>query len=451
MAARERLVGVGVFVIVTLLLFAIGLFMVGDRQMAFARKFIVYTEFAKVTGLQPGAIVRVSGAKAGAVKSITPPRRPSEKFRIELEVVEDLHALVRADSVASIDTEGLVGGSYLAIGSGTELAPPAPPGSTIGSREPFEIADLMQQMRTTVRNVNETIDLLKVDVQHAIQSITDTVDSANQLIDEVTGDVKAMTAAGSRIAHDTADIAAKIRKGEGTLGKLLNDDQFYQRATAIAKSAEDIAADAQRVLQQARTAIENLQAKSGPVGSMTTDVRQTMEQARDAMEAFAENMEALKRNFLFRGFFNDRGYFNLADISPAAYRSGVLAKGRKASRMVARSWLSAEELFEQDPQQPDVERFTDAGRKRVDAAIAPLLDRVPGNILIVEGYAQQGSLDEQYLRSRARAVVVRDYLINKYHLQSRSIGVMPLGADSAGNPGNQPWDGVALAVFLEKK
>src|SRR4051794_17389554 len=131
MATRERLVGVGVFVIVTLLLFAIGLFMIGDRQMAFARKFIVYTEFAKITGLQPGAIVRVSGAKAGSVKTIAPPARPAAKFRVELEIVEDLHGLVRTDSIASIETEGLVGGSYLAVGTGTEQAPPASPGSTI--------------------------------------------------------------------------------------------------------------------------------------------------------------------------------------------------------------------------------------------------------------------------------------------------------------------------------
>ena len=38
--------------------------------------------------------------------------------------------------------------------------------------------------------------------------------------------------------------------------------------------------------------------------------------------AFAENMEALKHNFLLRGFFKDRGYFNLAEISPGATGKG---------------------------------------------------------------------------------------------------------------------------------
>src|SRR5688572_31994236 len=108
MATPARLVGVGVFVLGGLLLFTLGLFMIGDRQMAFAKKFIVYTEFKKITGLQPGAVVRVSGAKAGSITQILPPETPDEKFRVELAITEALHHLVRTDSVATIETEGLV-------------------------------------------------------------------------------------------------------------------------------------------------------------------------------------------------------------------------------------------------------------------------------------------------------------------------------------------------------
>ena len=119
MATPARLVGVGVFVTGGLLLFTIGLFMIGDRQMAFAKKFTIYTEFKKITGLQPGAVVRVAGAKAGSVKQIYPPNKPSEKFRVKLEITQDLHQLVRTDSISSIETEGLVGGSYLGVTTGT--------------------------------------------------------------------------------------------------------------------------------------------------------------------------------------------------------------------------------------------------------------------------------------------------------------------------------------------
>ena len=129
-----------------------------------------------------------------------------------------------------------------------------------------------------------------------------------------------------------------------------------------------------------------------------------MDGARTAMVGFAENMDALKRNFLVRGFFNGRGYFDLDDISPAAYRQGALTNGR---REATRVWLHADELFEPDPGQLANERLTDEGKMRVDAAMAPFLKHVASGVVMVEGYAQQGSLDEQYLRSRARASLVR--------------------------------------------
>jgi outer membrane protein OmpA-like peptidoglycan-associated protein len=78
------------------------------------------------------------------------------------------------------------------------------------------------------------------------------------------------------------------------------------------------------------------------------------------------------------------------------------------------------------------------------------IDRLPGGVLMVEGYAQQGTRDEQYLASRARASSVRDYLIDRFHLNPQAIGVMPLGKESAGSPDGTPWSGVALAVFEEK-
>jgi phospholipid/cholesterol/gamma-HCH transport system substrate-binding protein len=443
-----RLAGVGAFVLGGLLLFTVGLFMIGDRQMAFAKKFTIYTEFRKITGLQPGAIVRVSGAKAGAITQIVPPDGPSGRFRVELEVTEDLHPLVRTDSVATIETEGLVGGSYLGIGTGSDKAPAAPPKSTIPSKEPFEISDLMQQMGDTITKVNLTIDEMKGDLQRAVVSIADTVDNANQLITDVTIDVQKMAAAGSRISEDAARISEGLRSGKGTVGKLLNDDEFYRRATAIAKQAEEIAANTRQVVEQARKAIDEFQAKDGPVQGLTANLKETMEGARIAMTGFSENMEALKHNFLLRGFFNDRGFFNLASISPAEYRAGALTS--KGARRTVRIWLSAPVLFEPDPEKPAAERLTDDGKERLDSAMATFLDRLPGGALIVEGHSPKGTKDEQYLQSRLRSSTVRSYLIGRFELDPLRTGIMPLGRDSDDSPNGAPWDGIALAVFQEK-
>jgi phospholipid/cholesterol/gamma-HCH transport system substrate-binding protein len=455
MASPARLVGIGVFVLGGLLLFTVGLFMIGDRQMAFSRKVTIYTEFRKITGLQPGGIVRVSGAKAGAITRIAPPAGPGGKFRVEFNVTEELRPLVRLDSLASIETEGLVGGNYLGVGSGSEGSPAAVAGTTIPSKEPFEIAELMQQMgdaivkaNGTIQKVNDSIDAMQADVQRAVVSGADTIDIAHTLLTDVSGDMKAMAANGARLSADAATITETIRKGEGSLGKLVNDDELYVRTTNVAKQAEEIAAGARQVVEQAKSALAGFQSKDGPVEGMAADLKQTMDDARKAMSAFAENMEALKHNFMVRGFFKDRGFFNLADISPAAYRDGALTSG--GLNRTSRAWLEAAALFEAAPENPANERLTIDGKAQLDTAIGAFLDRASTGVLMVEGYAQAGTRDQLYLRSRARASVVRDYFIDKFGLTPQTVGVMPLGRDSAGSPNGAPWDGVALAFFEEK-
>jgi len=306
----------------------------------------------------------------------------------------------------------------------------------------------MQQMGDTITKVNATLDDMKGDVQHAVVAVGDTMGNANALILGVTPDVQRMVASGATLASNASDIAEGIRNGKGLVGKLMTDDELYRRATAIAQQTEETATNAKQVLALAKATLESFQGNDGPVQGMTASVKQTMDGARAAMTGLAENMDAMKHNFLLRGYFNGRGYFDLADLSPAAYRQGSLTKG--SDRQVTRVWLHSDRLFAVEPALAGDEGLTDAGQAHVDAAMAPFLEHVASGILMVEGYAQQGPLEARYLRSRARASAVRDYLIGKFQIDPQASGAMPLGAESPGSPGGVPWDGVALAVILPK-
>jgi len=123
---------------------------------------------------------------------------------------------------------------------------------------------------------------------------------------------------------------------------------------------------------------------------------------------------------------------------------------RKGARRTVRIWLGAAVLFEPDPDQAGAERLSADGKARLDSAMATFLERLPSAILMVEGYSQKGTKEEQYLQSRLRASIVRSYLIGRFQLDPPMTGIMPLGRDSAGSPDGAPWDGTALAVFQEK-
>jgi hypothetical protein len=157
----------------------------------------------------------------------------------------------------------------------------------------------------------------------------------------------------------------------------------------------------------------------------------------------AETTEALKRNFLVRGYFTRRGYFDLADVTVQDYRHGVLeTKERRAVRL----WIKSGLLFEKD--QKGVERLSSDGRVRIDSAMSQFVRYPRGSPLVVEGYSREVTADERYLLSRSRAQLVREYVLVRYGLDPKNIVVMPMGADADGSPDGSTWDGIVLALFV---
>src|SRR5436190_13786832 len=168
MASRDK-TAMGAFVIGGLVLFGLGLFLIGDRRMLFSKSAEFYTEFAQINALESGAKVRVGGMDAGEVIEVRVPPGPGSKFRLKLRIIEKLFPVIRTDSVASIQTDGLLGNKFLLIDIGTTEIAPA--GYTLGSQEPFEIGDLLAKIRETVTAVNATVGDVKGNITDATQTI----------------------------------------------------------------------------------------------------------------------------------------------------------------------------------------------------------------------------------------------------------------------------------------
>jgi phospholipid/cholesterol/gamma-HCH transport system substrate-binding protein len=448
---QQRGFVVGVFVIGGLLLFAAGLFLIGDRRLMFTEQFELQSTFTKVTGVQVGTRVRLAGIDAGEVLEIMIPTRPSDPFRVRMRIREDLRHLVRADSVSAVQTDGIVGNAFIQLSVGSDDAPIVQAGDTIQGRDPIEFADLIEEGRETFRTVSAEMVELKSDASNAIVAMTETLHTASRLMAEVGDDVGTITSTSAAVMDDvrvvlsdTRDLVGDVRSGRGTIGRLVTDDSLYERIASTTSAVERIVVNLAGATDEAQLAVQRFMGRDGTAQQVAQALQDTLASINDVTSDLAEGTEALKRNFLFRGFFRERGFYNLNTISREAYQAGAL-EGR--NRTALRIWIDADVLFESDAR--GGERLSESGRRRLDSAMSDLVRYPRDSPLVVEGYAESTAGEAAYLLSADRAQLVRDYLLGRFRRQSNLTDIMPMSADAVGSPrGDNRWSGVALALFV---
>ena len=460
---------VAMFVGGCLFLFAVGLFLIGNSNQLFTKSFKAFADFSKVTGIQNGGKVRVAGMDAGTVTRIDVPQRPEDKFRIHFRIAEKLHPLVRTDSMVTIQTDGLLGNKYIQIEAGTSNAQIALKDSRIPSTEPFDWGDLMDEISKTAKQVNVILAGVKEQLALTLKQIETTVRSADRLIRDAQPEVKSILKSSNKVAADLREIMDGVQAGEGTVGALFKDQALYDSVNRSVRKTEkvienihetttnikkvsakvdnsDIVPEVQKTMKnlqeitlRVKDAVEKFQSASGE-GGVGENLQRTLADAHEAMSDLSDNTEALKHNFLFRGFFKQRGFFDLASLTVPEYRGAKFGKGFKQHRL----WIESATLFSKDAK--GVEALSPAGKAQLDESMTEIL-RFPRNgPLMIEGFAGSGTASQQYLLARRRAVLVQSYLINRFHLRPAYVGVIALGAETA-DAANK--EGVGIVSFYK--
>jgi phospholipid/cholesterol/gamma-HCH transport system substrate-binding protein len=470
--SASRQVTLGIFLVGGLLLFGLGLFWIGDRRQLFTESVELYTEFSNISGLARGAKVRVAGLDAGEVLEIQIPPNPDSKFRVKFRAISEFKTILRTNSVASIQNDGLVGNKFLQVEAGNSTGMPITPGVTIPSREVIEISELIARVNETVKTANAAVVDIRSGVNDTVKTILDLSAQTAEVITDVSKQADKIATTGNAIGDDLHAMTSNIRKGQGTIGLLINDDKLYQqlRATAdestkviqnfkstsddlasissdlknrnLGGKVDEVADNLQTLTKEAIGAIRSFQGPEGASGGLMAEVRQTLTSANETMANFADNSEALKRNFLFRGFFNKRGYFDLDELTVNDYRDGKFLPDRQKLM----EWVNSSDLFTSSLD--GKERLTDEGRKKLDAAMTGFLKYSKTEPLVVESWAGPGAEPERILRSRERAIMVSEYLVKKFALKPNYVAVMPMNATGAAD--GQSRDGVGLALFAPK-
>jgi phospholipid/cholesterol/gamma-HCH transport system substrate-binding protein len=456
---KNRNLVVGLFVAAGLTLFTVGLSLIGNRHQAFARHIEFYAEFRDLSGLANGAKVQVAGMDAGQVLDVGIPDSPSAKFRVKLRVDEKFHGLIRTDSLATIGTEGVVGGTFLEIRAGSSNAQAAAAGETIPSKEPTDLADLLDQGRGTLADVDAT-------VKNANGLLTTVGGKVDSTLDQVKGTVS-----------NVNDVVVGLKEGRGSVGMFLRDEALENQVRQTVINAQKASVDLRHVSSQADGLVSDIQSRNFPQKIDSTmasvksaasnidasaqqlhqtitefagpdeqgvtagvNIRQSLSNANAATSNMADETEALKHNFFFRGFFQHRGYYNLTHMSPDKYRKNVLATNPGNYRI----WLSAEQLFQGEP---GPEQLTPQGKDLLSSALAQYGDSVEESPIVVEGYWGGINPADQLLLSRSRAILVRHYLQNHFQLDPAHLGAIPMKNHPPDGLDRSSWDGVCIVVL----
>jgi len=164
----------------------------------------------------------------------------------------------------------------------------------------------------------------------------------------------------------------------------------------------------------------------GEDGTITSETQRDMSEqaqaladdARAGIVAFRDNMEALQRNFFLRGFFESRGYSDIAELKQHAIPR--LPAGKPSKEFD----FDAKEIFDK----PDNAKLRD--KKTLDKA-GQFLEENPFGLAVIASSEGKGDSEKLGVLTAARAKVVRDYLIEKFKVDDKRIKIIGLGKDKA--------------------
>jgi phospholipid/cholesterol/gamma-HCH transport system substrate-binding protein len=262
---------VGVFVLAALVGFVGVIYVLGARARLFEARYTIHADFTEVGGLREGATVRLAGVQIGRVSDVHLPRHPGGKVRVDLTIGKQFADRIRRDSVARIETQGLLGDRIVEITMGTADSPVVPPGDALTSRDPTDLARMVGEGAQTMKSVGALAESLRttadtINQSQVIQEAAATAGAARAVTERV-GRVLDRVETGPGLAHAllydepvalrrvneliarTDAIIAGVERGEGAVG-VLTGEQSGAAARRLVASVDRLAQIMERPEEQ---------------------------------------------------------------------------------------------------------------------------------------------------------------------------------------------------------
>ena len=308
----NRQIRVGLVVVLGLFLFALAIFGVASQSFLFSERFVVRSHFSNVAGLRAGADVQFQGLSVGAVSSVSLPVTTGGQIEVTMGITESARHLVHGNTQAQIKTEGLLGSMVIVlVNPASTLGIPAPSpienGGSIAGIDPFDLFEITDKALASVQRFEQSatsFERIVEDIRNGegtlgklvydpalYNSMVATANETQRVMTNLGNKAEALVVLAEQATEGVESVLDKLDHGDGTLALLLNDPSVYDRVLSTADTLQVIAAS----LRSLFTVGEDM-ANWGVIGAFR----------------FAELMEAGKHNWLFKRYFEERGYLDQA-------------------------------------------------------------------------------------------------------------------------------------------
>ena len=303
----------GLLIVAGLIIFTLGVFFIGSKQNLFGDSIMLSSVFKNVNGLQLGNNVRYSGVNVGTVKDI--------KFLNDTAICVDMlidresGKLIKHSSLATINSDGLVGSMVLNILPNSEVSSrPIKEGDTLESLSQVATADMLNNFNQS----NENAALLTAD----LLKITNSINAGEGVLGDLLKNetlAKNIQESAANLNETTNSARAGINKLNGILnavdyensvaGLLLSDSTAQKSFSNIIEDLKTTSSQIKDISTDLGEFSNSLNSEKGALNYVVKDTTfvnhldESMENIEEATFRFNQNMEALKHNILFRGYF----------------------------------------------------------------------------------------------------------------------------------------------------
>lgn len=309
--AYAQNIKLGSFVIGAIIIFLGTIFYLGSQNNYFNKTFMISAIFKNVEGLKEGDNVWLSGVKIGTIKKV---QIISEgKVIVTLSLKDKQNQFIKKDATAFIGSDGLIGNKIVIIRPGT-TSEIIEDGDTINSLSPTdtqELFTLAKDIGNSTQSITSDLKLISAKINRG-EGILGELLHDGPISTDLRSAIQSLKYTGINMKNTTADlnkISSQIIDGDGLVTKLLTDTSYVSNFESSLHNIAEVGANAKEMSTELKTLIAKINDNDNIIGVLLSDsvsahkLQTTIDKAETASAKLDENMEALKHNFLLKGYF----------------------------------------------------------------------------------------------------------------------------------------------------